>query len=251
MIVTPYKTHKITTGENLFAILDTYLPKLTEKSIVVITSKIISICQNNIAKNDGTIDKKKLITQEADKYFIDENLTQYGTVIPTIKEDILIANAGIDESNANGDFVLWPKDIDHTTTEIWEYLRKKHGVKELGILITDSRTTPLRWGVSGVGISWCGFAALKDYRGKPDIFGRLLRMSQESIIDGLAASAVVVMGEGDEQTPLTSITDIPFVTFQNRPPTQEDRTVMRIDIHDDLYGKLLTSVEWKTNEEEK
>lgn len=245
MIVRPYKTHKITAGEDLFAILDKYLPALTEKSIVVITSKIISICQNNVLKNDGTIDKKALIKTEADRYFEDENLTRYGTVIPTIKDAILIANAGIDESNSNGDFVLWPKDIAHTTEQLWNYLKKKHSLKELGILITDSRTTPLRWGVSGVGISWCGFAALKDYRGKSDIFGRTLRMSQESIIDGLAASAVVVMGEGDEQTPLSVITDIPFATFQDYPPTPEERALMHIELQDDIYGKFLTSVEWK------
>ncbi len=245
MQVTPYKTHKITAGENLHEILDKYLPRLTEKSIVVITSKIISICQNNVLKNDGTIDKKELIKQEADWYFEDDNLTRYGTVIPTIKDDILIANAGIDESNANGDFVLWPKKIDQTTNDLWHYLREKHGLKELGVLITDSRITPLRWGVSGVGISWCGFAALKDYRGKPDIFGRMLRMAQESILDGLAASAVVVMGEGDEQMPLSAITEIPFVTFQDRPPTQEERTMMHITLSDDMYGKLLTSVEWE------
>lgn len=245
MIITPYKTHKITPNENLFDILDQYLPSIEENTIIAITSKIISLCQGRIIPNDGTIDKKELIKQEADYYFIDENLTKYGTVIPTIKEDILIANAGIDESNANGDFVLLPHHLAQTATDIWRHLRQKHQKKSLGVIITDSRTTPLRWGVTGTGLSWCGFAALQDYRGTPDIFGRTLKMSQKNILEGLAAAAVVVTGEGAEQTPLATITDIPFITFQNEPPTEEERALMRIAKEDDLYGKLLTSVIWQ------
>jgi len=244
MKVTAYKTHKITVGEDIFAILDQYLPKLEEGTVVAITSKIISLCQGDVIKNDGNIDKKELIKKEAE-YYIATDDTRYGTVIPTIKNNILIANSGVDESNADGNFILWPKAIERITDEIWQKLREKRGINELGIIVTDSRLTPLRWGITGVGISWCGFEAFKDYRGKPDIFGRELKMSQESIIDGLAAATVVVMGEGSEQTPLATVTDIPFVKFQNRPPTKEECDATKIEKEDDIYGKLMTSVTWE------
>ncbi len=52
MIVTAYKTPKIVVGSDLFATLDACLPKLQEGMVVVVTSKIISICQGRVVKND-------------------------------------------------------------------------------------------------------------------------------------------------------------------------------------------------------
>lgn len=245
MNVTPYKTHKITAGEDLFKILVSYLPKLEENTIVVITSKIISICQNAIVPHEQQADKQALIKEQAEWYYIDEKLTKYGLVVPTIVNNILIANAGIDESNVNEGYLLWPSDLHQTTRKIWEYLRKTYNLKNIGVLITDSRLTPLTCGITGAGIDWCGFEALQDYRGKPDIFGRALKMSQKSILNGLAATAVVVTGEGNEQTPLATITDIPFVKFQQRPPTDDEKKAVRIPKEDDIYGKMLTSVNWE------
>lgn len=76
MIVTPYKTQKITVGTNLLDTLDTYLPKIAEKSVVIVTSKIVSICEGSILKNDGTIDKRNLIHNQAD-YYIDNESTKH------------------------------------------------------------------------------------------------------------------------------------------------------------------------------
>jgi putative folate metabolism gamma-glutamate ligase len=245
MQVTAHKTHKITIGDELYKILDNYLPQLEERTVVIITSKIVSICNGDIVKNDGTVDKEALIKKNADLYFTDNNLKIFGIVIPTITHDVLIANAGIDESNADGYFILWSKNIDEIANAIWEYLRKKHAVKNLGVIVTDSHFMPLRHGTLGVGVSWCGFKAVQDYRGKPDIFGRPLVMTQKNVFDALATAAVVVMGEGNEQTPLATITDIPFVEFQDHPTTQAERDLIKIEKEKDIYGKLLTSVTWE------
>lgn len=245
MIVTSHKTHKIHAKERIETILDTYLPPLKENTVVAIASKIISICQNNIISLAEVSDKKELIKQHADWYYIDEKLIKYGIVIPTITNNILVANAGIDESNVAEGYLLWPKNIQETTQTIWKYLRNKHQITNLGVLITDSRLTPLSFGITGVGIAWCGFEALQNYIGKADIFGRELKMSQKSVLNGLASSAVVVTGEGDEQTPLATITDVPFVKFQTRIPTPEELQAVIIPKEDDIYGKMLTSIQWK------
>jgi len=242
MKVIACKTKKIVLGDNLFAILDTYLPKLEEKTVVVITSKIISICQENIIKNDGKTDKKKLVIKEADFYIEHDN--EYGIVIPTIKNNVFLSNSGVDESNGNGDFILWPKNLEQTINEIWDYLRRKNNIKNLGVIVTDSRLIPLTFGLTGVAIGWCGFEAAQDYRGKADIFGRELKMSQKNIINGLAGAAEVVMGEGSEQTPLGVITDIPNIVFQDRPPTIDERNNLKIELKNDIFGKILNSVKW-------
>ena len=69
MQVEVIKTQKIRVGDDLYHILDKSLPKLQEKSIVVIASKIIGICQNNVVKNDGTINLRELLKNEADYYY--------------------------------------------------------------------------------------------------------------------------------------------------------------------------------------
>ena len=137
MNVTTYKTSIISVGDNLLSILDQYLPVLQEKDIIVITSKIVSICQGHVVKNDGTVDKHYLIHKEAE-YYIDPESTQYDLTL-TIKQGMLIASSGIDESNGNKYFILWPADPYDEAIKIWKYLKKKNQLKDLGIFITDSR----------------------------------------------------------------------------------------------------------------
>lgn len=248
MQVTPIKTHKITAADtDINAVLDKYLPQLEENSIVVITSKIVSICEGRQVPISEA-KKDELVNQEAELYLPKES-NNYGVFI-TVKNNILAASAGIDESNSNGYFVFWPKDPQTSANKIREHLLKKHNIKNLGVLITDSKTTPLRWGVTGIGLSHSGFRAINDIIGTPDIFGRLMQMTKVNVMDGLSAAAAVVMGEGAEQTPIGIITDIPFVKFQDHNPTEEETKTLRIDLNDDVYSSFLKSVPWKKGKSE-
>ncbi len=244
MIVTPYKTPKITAGANLLDVLDANLPKIMEKSVVVVTSKIVSICEGSVIKNDGSVDKRNLIHKEAQFYMEEECLPKYGIIL-TIKNDMLIASAGIDESNGNGYFILWPKDATASAITIWNHLRARDHIKQVGVIIADSRTVPLRWGTLGVGIGWCGFDPLNNYIDSPDIFGRNLHVTKASVLDGLAAAAVLVMGEGNEQTPIAVIADVPMVHFQTHPPTKEEIKALRISVKEDIYSPLTNSKKWQ------
>lgn len=242
MIVTPIKTHKITTEDNdLFAILDKYLPELKEKSVVAITSKIISFTQGRIVSS--SVDKQKLIEKESD-YFLPRTSSKYNVQF-TIKNNILTANAGIDESNADGQFVLWPENPQESVNKIREYLTKKFNIKFLGVIITDSKAMPLRWGVTGISLAHSGLNALKDYIGKNDLFGRKFRFEKLNIADSLAAAAVLKMGEGAEQTPIAVIEDLPQVEFLDRNPTMGELNNLKIELEDDLYSPLLNSVKWE------
>lgn len=244
MIAKAHKTHKIRVGDDLYKILDKYLPSLSENSVVAITSKIVSICQSDVVKNDGTVDKEDLIKQEADFYIESAVPTPYGKIFLTRKDGHIVFSAGIDESNADGNFILWPKNLQLTTNKIWEYLRKKHNIKNLGIIITDSRLTPTRTGVIGFTITWCGFKPFNEESGKPDLFGREIKFTNVNIIEALAASAALVMGEIAEQSPLAVLTDLPFVEFQNRVPSEQEHKDVSWPIEKDMYGTLLTSVKW-------
>lgn len=244
MQVTTYKTHKITPGESLYLILDQYLPEIATQSIIVITSKIISLCQNKIVPQSIVSNKLDLIQHEADFYLEGDDVEKYGVVL-TIKNHILIPTAGIDGSNGNGYYILYPEDPQKAATEIWQYCRARYPDQNIGVLITDSHTTPLRRGVIGIALAWCGFEPLYSYIGKPDIFNNPLRVSVINILDSLAASAVLVMGEGNEQTPLAIIREAPKITFQNRPPSKEEIQSITIEPSEDLYGPLWTNLKWK------
>jgi dihydrofolate synthase / folylpolyglutamate synthase len=244
MYITSVKTPKVRVGMRLTELLDKAIPSLVEKSVVVVTSKIVSICQGDVVKNDSSIDKRNLIHKHSEYYLDDQCNAQYGIIL-TINNDTLIASGGIDESNGDGYLILWPKNIHEATKNIWLHLKNKFHLSHLGVIITDSHTTPLRWGTTGIGISWCGFEALKNYIDTPDIFGRKLHVTKASILDGLAAAAVVTMGEGNEQTPLAVVSDVPFVKFVERPPTTEETSSLRITKEEDIYAPLINSPKWK------
>lgn len=244
MQVTAHKTHKISVGEEIYNILDDYLPKLSERSVVAITSKIISICQNNVVQI-GSIDKDELIKREADFYIESGVPTPYGKIFLTRKDNHIAFSAGIDESNADGNYILWPKKLQETTNKIWEYLRKKHKIKNLGIIITDSRIIPARTGIVGFCLSWCGIEAVNDFTGTQDIFGREIKFTKVSVIESLATAATFEIGETAEQTPLAVLTDLPTVKFQNRPPSKQELKDAVFPIEKDMYGVLLNVVKWK------
>ncbi|MDD3729120.1 MAG: coenzyme F420-0:L-glutamate ligase [Candidatus Pacebacteria bacterium] len=154
-----------------------------------------------------------------------------------IKDRMVMASAGIDESNANGKLILLPKDSFKTADYLRNTLMRRYKLKNLGILITDSRTVPLRAGVVGVALGYAGFRGLKDYCGKLDIFGRKFKFSRSNIADSLATAAVLVMGEGKEQQPLAVIKKAP-VEFCDKIK----KTELCIDIEDDMYCPFFSEI---------
>lgn len=243
MNIIPIKTDPITTRDSdLLALLDRYLPSLQERSILAVTSKVVAICEGRVVPIEKVI-KSTLIEEEAE-YFLPPTESKYGLTL-TIRHDLLVPTAGIDESNSDGHFVLWPSDPQASANGIRRHLAEHFSLCEMGVLITDSTSRPLRLGVTGVALAHSGFLALNDYVGRPDIFGRPLAVTKANVRDALAAAAVLVMGEGDEQTPLALIADVPFVSFQARDPTEEELTSLHIALADDLYAPLLTRAPWQ------
>jgi putative folate metabolism gamma-glutamate ligase len=247
MKVTPVKTHKITEKDkNIFKILDKYILKLSEKSIVAVTSKIISITEGRIIKM-SSVNKDELIKKES-TFYLPRKDNPYHVSL-AIAQNTLVATAGIDESNGNGYYVLWPKDPQKTANKIREYLKRRFNLKHTGVIITDSKTTPLRWGVTGIAIAYSGLKPLKNYIGRTDIFGKKIKYTKMSIMDNLAAAATVVMGEGDEQTPIAVIEDVSFVVFEKHNPTEKEIKETKIPIKEDLYAPLLKSVKWRRGDQ--
>lgn len=231
----PVKTRKLLPPkDDLFSVLDTYLPPLKEGDVLLVTSKVLGIHQGRCVSIKDVPDKYALMRQEAEKYVDPEPSAKYPIML-TIKHHTLIASAGIDESNANGYYVLWPENIQQTAKEIWEHIRKIRGIEKLGIIITDSHSLPLRWGVLGVAIGFWGFEPMIDLRGREDIFGRKLAMTQQNVPDAIAALGVLLMGESNESTPLLLVRDFPLITFTDKDVSEQ----FWVEPKDDMYQEML------------
>ena len=123
-------------------------------------------------------------------------------------------------------------------------LARKHGVR-VGVILTDARVIPMRRGVLGIGLSHSGFSALRNYVGSSDIFGNYnLKYTYSNILDGLAAAAVVQMGEGDQKTPIILIDDVEFVEFQDRSPTPEELAMLDMPMEEDIFSDMLKAIPW-------
>ena len=223
--------------DDLLAVIKDSVKEIKEKSILAITSKVVSIWQGRCVKI-GSTNKEDLIKQEADLYLDREKYpNKYATM--TIKNNIMIPTSGIDESNGNGYYILWPDKPFETAKTLYSFLKREYGLKKFGIIITDSHTSPLRLGVTGIAVSYFGFNPLKNYAGSKDIFGRVFKFSQANIADSIATASALVMGEGSEQTPMAIVENIDFVEFN-----ESGADKLKVDMNDDLYGPLVNSVNW-------
>lgn len=217
---------------------------LKENSVVVITSKVVAIGEGRCVPLKKAT-KDELAIKEADQYLPREK-SPNGVILHTIKNNMLVASSGIDESNGADYFILWPKDPKKSAKKIREFLRKKFKIKNLGVIITDSRLVPLRRGVVGISIGYFGFKPLRDYRGKKDLFGRKFEMETSNLPDSLATAAVLEMGEGSESTPIAIITEINGIEFIQKEykPKSFDES-FEISSKEDMFYPFLSAVKWE------
>jgi coenzyme F420-0:L-glutamate ligase/coenzyme F420-1:gamma-L-glutamate ligase len=122
-----------------------------------------------------------------------------------MKHGTLLPNAGVDASNAPlGCVTPLPKNPDHSALTIKHTIEAMTGAR-IGVIIADSRTHAMRRGCSGVAIGNAGITAVIDDRGRSDLFGRKLEVTQRAVADNIASAAELVMGEADECTPAAVI----------------------------------------------
>jgi len=231
MQIKAIKTRIFRENEDLFSFILKYVKNLKENSVLVITSKIVALGEGRTVLYQNEKQKAKLIREESDLA-----IQTFHTWL-TIKDGVLMSSAGIDVSNANGKIILLPKDSFKTAASIRAKLSKKFHIKNLGVLIVDSRLFPLRAGVVGFALGYAGFAGIKNYIGTKDLFGRRFKMCRANIADDLATGAVLCMGEGKEQQPLAIITDAP-VMFTNKVNKKELIINPKVDIYAPLFNKL-------------
>ncbi len=184
--------------------------------ILVISSKFVSMSENRLVEL-SKVRVKKAGKELARALDMDEKLAQLvvdeaDTIfsgVPgfalAIKNGVIAPNAGIDKSNVfPGHAILYPKDPFLSAEKIRRGIFERIG-KSVGIVLSDSRLMPTRIGTTGVAIAVSGFEPVKDERGRKDLFGNVLRVTQRAIADDITSAAQLIMGEADEGIPIVVV----------------------------------------------
>src|SRR5919109_749387 len=124
-------------------------------------------------------------------------------IIVRRKDGSTCLNAGIDKSNVSGKdmFILLPEDADQSARKLCLKIRKLTR-QNVGVIVSDSRSRPFRFGQVEEAVGLAGVNALVDYRGIKDLYGYSLRFKNVNVADELASAAELVMGQGTEKTPV-------------------------------------------------
>ena len=221
----------------LFEAID-QLGGLGDGDILAVTSKIASLQQGRAIPIDQVPDKDQLIISQSDHYLPREAVPHRYAIL-TIQNHLIAPSAGIDESNAKDHYILLPEKPDQLVLEWRQKFMERYSLKDFGLILTDSRSMPLRFGVVGVGLAFAGFHPLRDYRGQSDLFGRAMKVSQSNIVDSLAATAVYAMGECAEQTPAAIIRGVSGLEFTDQDCADELWLLADDDIYRPLYQDFL------------
>jgi len=201
---------------------------VTTGDIVVITQKIVSKSENRFRYLGDIVPSKRaaIIARKTKK---DPRLVELilgeskavvraeeGVLIVEHKNGFICANAGIDHSNVlehtekrKECYLLLPEKPDLSANRIIRVLEEFYDAK-LGVLIIDSHGRPWRKGTVGVSIGISGFSPIADLRGKEDLYGNRLRITQIGVADEIAAGASIVMGQASERLPVVHVRGYPY-----------------------------------------
>lgn len=208
---------------------------LEENDILVLAQKIVSKAEGravNLASVTPSARAIELATQtEKDPRLVELILqeskevlrTRPGTIIVEHSLGFVCANAGIDHSNVAPPFpmgegtgvraeewvLLLPEEPDRSAETLRREIHSKTE-KQIGVLIIDSHGRAWRNGTVGVAIGMAGLPGLQDLRGRPDLFGFTLRITQVGVADELAAAASLIMGQAAEGRPLVHVRGFPY-----------------------------------------
>ncbi|MHA2365057.1 MAG: coenzyme F420-0:L-glutamate ligase [Candidatus Hodarchaeales archaeon] len=198
---------------------------LQDGDIIAIASKVVAMEQNRLVDLEHQQPSSRanklasmtnlpaefieLVLEEADEVIG----TVYGALL-TLRNNILQANAGVDKSNAGKNkAILLPKDPNGYAANFKRQIEDKLNVKNLGVLIVDSCTRPLRRGTLGMGLGSAGFPAAVDERGLLDLFGYKMEITYRAIADNLASACNLLMGESSELIPFVIVRGVPIRKF--------------------------------------
>ncbi|HOC84557.1 MAG TPA: coenzyme F420-0:L-glutamate ligase [Methanoculleus sp.] len=201
------------------------LPALICGRVTLEDGDILTIASSVYSKAKGFTRELSAITPGADAVRIAEKtkedprfvqavldsstdiLLEYPFILSEVPSGHIGVRAGVDHSNIeDGRVIVLPPDPMAAAAEIRDAIRRIVG-KDVRVIITDTCGRSFRRGQTGIAIGWAGMTAINDYRGDTDLFGHVLQITEEAVVDEIAAFANFVMGESHQ--------GVPAVVFRN------------------------------------
>ncbi len=232
-------------GLTIYAALRAQQLALQQGDILVVTQKIISKAEGRLVNPDeihpSDFARTIALSSKKDAHHLEIVLREsrrivrmdHSVLIAETKHGFICANAGVDESNVNGQhqLTLLPVDPDRSARELRTRLQQLAGegsAFEMAVIITDTWGRPWRNGQVNTAIGVAGMEPIVDYRGQLDPYGYELQASAIAVADELAAAAELVMGK-IERIPAALIRGYSYI-----PSTGDARPLLR-DATTDMF----------------
>lgn len=235
MKLIPINTPLIKKGDD---IVNIFLNIAREKKINIKNGDIIAFADKIIAISEGRIiNFNKIKSSEkakslAKKYMLepgfvelvireaDEILGGVPRALLTIKNDIIIANAGLDHKNSPINYAtLWPSNPNETAAQFRQKIEIKTN-KKVGVILVDSHVAPMRMGTLGLALGIAGFKPVNDCRGMLDLYNKPLLVTRVNVADDIASAAHIIMCETIEKIPIVIIRNSNIEITDNYNPTE-------------------------------
>jgi coenzyme F420-0:L-glutamate ligase/coenzyme F420-1:gamma-L-glutamate ligase len=199
-------------GDDLASLISIAAADIDQTVVLAVAQKIVSKAEGAIV-NLREIQPSALARSWAEEWKKDARLIELilaqsrrivkmdrGVIISETQHGLVCANAGVDQSNVQGDdfATILPADPDASARR----LRASLGCG--AVIITDTFGRPWREGLVDVAIGVAGLDPLNDYRGRSDRHGRQLASTIIAVADQLAAAAGLLMSK-DGGTPVIMI----------------------------------------------
>jgi len=192
---------EIRPGDDLAAFIAKFDDDVRPSDIVAVAQKIVSKAEGAIVDlreiHPSPLAKSWAAQWNKDPRMIELILAQShrivkmdrGVIIAETRHGFVSANAGVDQSNVEGDHfaTILPHDPDASAHRI----RNSLGCG--AVIITDTFGRPWREGLVDIAIGVSGLDPLEDLRGRQDRHGRKLASTIVAVADQLAAAAGLVM----------------------------------------------------------
>ena len=231
-------------GDDLAALVARAEPAdLGDGDVIAVAHKVVSRAEGATRRLDAIEPSERALALAAEhdkdpqlvQAVLDESAellrAERGVLICVTRHGFVCANAGVDQSNApEGELVLLPHDPDASARALRAGIEAERGVRP-AVIVTDSFGRAWRMGQTDVALGAAGLTPLDAWDGRPDAFGRELRVTSIAIADAAAAAADLARAK-DSRRPAVLIRGLErYVTADDGPGA----AALRRPAADDLF----------------
>ena len=227
-------------GDDIPALILSSNNSINDGDIIVVSQKIISKQEGRVINLNSVIPSELSVgiasAYEKDPKLVETILSEskrivrmeHGVIIVETNNNFICANAGVDESNVEkGYATLLPVNPDRSAKRIRDDILQITG-KNIAVIISDTFGRPFRLGQTDHAIGIAGIESIRNFEGKPDMFGKIMRVTAIAIVDELCSAAELAMGKTDR---------CPVVIIKNYEFESKNDTINSIirDKKEDLF----------------